>query len=144
MGKDEIVTRLNELSQKSNNNNKNNYRTYTYHKFYGNQPSFNKYCSLYIVYAALKFTLNLLKYETYFNISTNDVQKKINSLSYGESINNYLTQLFKSIKQKDVKNLLVYYKIFSLQEEKKNNNSKRNDNNRTLFQNFYKNKSNNS
>lgn len=128
MGKDEIVTRLNELSQKSNNNN--NYRTYTYHKFYGNQPSFNKYCSLYIVYAALKFTLNLLKFiktEAQINKSTTESQK---------NIDNYLTQLFKSIKQKDVKNLLVYYKNFSLQEENKKKRLKRNAHNRRRFHDF--------
>jgi hypothetical protein len=112
MGQNEIINRLNILSKSNNNNNNNNnnkYSDYTYHKFYGNQPSFNKYCMLYIVYAALKFAKNIKTYNSLFHKNT-AILAPVHSLIYNESINNYYTQLFKSIKQKDVRNLLIYYK----------------------------------
>lgn len=117
MGKNEIIKRLNEISK--NNNNNNVYDNYTYHKFYGNQPSFNKYCTLYIVYAALKFTKNI-ENNTLFQKKNNntDRNRQVKSLLYKGSIDNYFTQLFKSIKQKDVRNLLIYY--INLNKQKSN------------------------
>ena len=52
----------------------------------------------------------------------NAILAPVHSLIYNESINNYYTQLFKSIKQKDVRNLLIYYKKkFSLESSSSNN-----------------------
>ena len=119
MGKNEIIKRLNEISKKNNNNN-SVYDNYTYHKFYGNQPAFNKYCTLYIVYAALKFTKNIENNILFQKKNNNtDRNRQVQSLLYKGSINNYFTQLFKSIKQKDVRNLLIYY--INLNKQKSNN-----------------------
>jgi hypothetical protein len=112
MGENEIVNRLNIISKKSNNNNINinKYKNYTYLKFYGNQPSFNKYCTLYIVYAALKFAINIEENKLFQKKNNNsDNNIHVNPLTYTRAISNYFTQLFKSIKQKDVRNLLIYY-----------------------------------
>lgn len=133
MGKNEIIKRLNEISKKNNNNNNNNvYDEYTYHKFYGNQPSFNKYCTLYIVYAALKFTKNIENNILFQKKNNNtDRNRQVQSLSYRGSIDNYFTQLFKSIKQKDVRNLLIYY--INLNKKKSNKSNSDNGNSQLSF-----------
>jgi hypothetical protein len=116
MGKNEIINRLNQIT------NDMKYNEYEYHKFYGNQPSFNKYCTLYIVYAALKFTKNIENNILFQKKNNNtDKNRQVQSLLYKGSIDNYFTQLFKSIKQKDVRNLLIYYKNID-----KSNNSNSN------------------
>ena len=53
MGEKQIKERLNGISPK------NRFYDYNYVKIHGNQGSFNQYCSLYSIYGALKFALNL-------------------------------------------------------------------------------------
>lgn len=110
MGEKQIKERLNGIAPE------NGFYDYNYVKIHGNQGSFNQYCSLYSIYGALKFARNLDEfYKSIISLRSrldNGLKREYNSgaeLIIEKQTNKFIEKILKSIKQKNVRQLLKFY-----------------------------------
>lgn len=109
MGEEQIKERLDAIV-------KDKFNKYKYVKIHGNQGSFNQYCSLYSIYGALKFALNLDEFYKFIRYLRqrldNGSEREYNSgaeLIIEKQTNKFIEKILKSIKQKNVRQLLKFY-----------------------------------